>query len=78
MAVDGTAKKMYTQIDKIRERFGKFIVKHLDIIETVKVQLGSLLSAKMILYSVDFHEIEALQRQGDWDSAGQAMAQAAR
>jgi len=46
--------------------------------ETVKEQLGGLHSAKVILYSVDFHEIEALQRQGDWDSAGLALAQAAR
>jgi aspartate racemase len=46
--------------------------------ETVKAQLGGLHSAKLILYSVDFHEIEELQRQGDWDSAGLALAQAAR
>lgn len=46
--------------------------------ETVKAQLGGLHSAKLVLYSVDFHEIEELQRQGDWDSAGLALAQAAR
>lgn len=46
--------------------------------ETVKAQLGGLHSAKLILYSVDFHDIEELQRQGDWDSAGQALAHAAR
>jgi aspartate racemase len=46
--------------------------------ETVKEQLGGLHSAKLILYSVDFHEIEELQRQGDWDSAGLALAHAAR
>jgi hypothetical protein len=33
LAVDGTAKKMYPQIDKAGERFRKFIVEHLDIIE---------------------------------------------
>ncbi|MBX3616734.1 hypothetical protein [Nitrosomonas sp.] len=33
LAVDGTAKKMYPQIDKGGERFRKFIVEHLDIIE---------------------------------------------
>jgi hypothetical protein len=33
LAVDGTAKKMYPQIDKVGERFRKFIVEHLDIIE---------------------------------------------
>jgi len=46
--------------------------------ETIKAQLGGLHSAKIILYSVDFHEIEELQRQGDWDSAGLVLAQAAR
>lgn len=46
--------------------------------ETVKEQLGGLHSAQLILYSVDFHEIEKLQRQGDWDSAGLALAHAAR
>jgi hypothetical protein len=33
LAVDGTAKKMYPHIDKVGERFRKFIVEHLDIIE---------------------------------------------
>ncbi len=33
LAVDGTAKKMYPQIEKVGERFRKFIVEHLDIIE---------------------------------------------
>lgn len=46
--------------------------------ETIKAQLGGLHSAKLILYSVDFHEIEELQRQGDWHSAGLVLAQAAR
>lgn len=46
--------------------------------ETIKSQLGGLHSAKLILYSVDFHEIEELQRQGDWDSAGLVLTQAAR
>lgn len=46
--------------------------------ETVRQQLGGLHSAKIVLYSVNFHEIEALQRAGDWAAAGQAMAQVAR
>ncbi|PVE06803.1 aspartate/glutamate racemase family protein [Limnohabitans sp. Rim28] len=46
--------------------------------ETIKAQLGGLHSAKLVLYSVDFHEIEELQRQGDWDSAGLALTHAAR
>jgi hypothetical protein len=33
LAVDGTAKKMYPGIEKVGERFRKFIVEHLDIIE---------------------------------------------
>ena len=46
--------------------------------ETIKERLGGLHSARLILYSVDFHEIEALQRQGDWEAAGLALAKAAR
>lgn len=46
--------------------------------ETVKARLGGLHSAKLVLHSVDFHEIERLQHVGDWTAAGQAMALAAR
>jgi len=46
--------------------------------ETVKQQLGGLHSAKVVLYSVDFHEIERLQHAGDWDAAGLLLAAAAR
>lgn len=46
--------------------------------EAVKARLGGLHSAKIVLYSVDFHEIEALQRSGDWDRAGALLADAAR
>lgn len=46
--------------------------------ESVKLHLGGLHSARLILYSVDFHEIEQLQRAGDWAAAGEIMAQAAR
>lgn len=45
--------------------------------ESVKQALGGLHSAKIILFSVDFHEIEVLQRQGDWDTAGKILAKAA-
>lgn len=45
--------------------------------EGVRQQLGGLHSAKIILYSVDFAEIEALQMQGDWDQAGKVLADAA-
>lgn len=46
--------------------------------EAVKHTLGGLHSAKIILFSVDFHEIEVLQRRGDWDAAGEILAQAAQ
>ena len=46
--------------------------------EGVKARLGGLHSAKLVLYSVDFAEVEALQRAGQWDEAGQLLAQAAR
>ena len=46
--------------------------------ETVKQQLGGLHSAKIILYSVDFHEIERLQLDGDWQTAGAILANVAR
>jgi aspartate racemase len=46
--------------------------------ETVKERLGGLHSARVILYSVDFHEIERLQHLGDWQAAGAVLANAAR
>ncbi len=46
--------------------------------EVVKASLGGLHSAKLVLYSVDFHEIERLQHGGDWAAAGELLANAAR
>lgn len=46
--------------------------------ETTKEKLGGLHSAKTILYSVDFAEVEQLQHQGKWDEAARLMASAAR
>ncbi|TFW17201.1 aspartate/glutamate racemase family protein [Duganella callida] len=46
--------------------------------ETIKQRLGGLHSARLVLYSVDFHEVERLQHAGDWDAAGAMMADAAR
>jgi aspartate racemase len=46
--------------------------------ETVKQRLGGLHSAKIILYSVDFDQIEQLQHAGKWDAAGEYLAQVAR
>ncbi|GAM61462.1 aspartate racemase [Vibrio ishigakensis] len=46
--------------------------------EQVKQELGGLHSAKLVLYSVDFAEIEALQHKGQWDKAGEALAEAGK
>lgn len=46
--------------------------------ETIREHLGGLHSAKIILYSVDFHDVERLQHAGDWDGAGALLATAAR
>ena len=44
----------------------------------VKARLGGLHSARIVLYSVDFAEIEPLQRTDRWDEAGEALAKAGR
>lgn len=46
--------------------------------EGIKAELGGLHSAAIILYSVDFHDIEVLQRAGDWPATAAILAQAAR
>jgi aspartate racemase len=46
--------------------------------EAVKARLGGLHSAKCVLYSVDFAEIEALQSAGRWEGATQFLVAAAR
>jgi amino-acid racemase len=46
--------------------------------EMVKEKLGGLHSAKSVMYSVDFAEIETLQHESRWDEATQAMVEAAR
>lgn len=46
--------------------------------QQINQRLGGLHSAKIILYSVDFQQIEALQRSGDWQQAGQLLAEAAQ
>ncbi len=46
--------------------------------ETVNERLGGVHSAKSIIYSVDFAEIEALQHQGRWHEATQCMVDAAQ
>lgn len=46
--------------------------------ETVRDRLGGLHSAKIVMVSLDFAEIEAMQVEGRWEDAGQVLAQAAR
>ncbi|HIP26887.1 MAG TPA: aspartate/glutamate racemase family protein [Flavobacteriaceae bacterium] len=46
--------------------------------ETVKVALGGLHSAKLVLVSVDFAEIEKLQHQGKWKETGNILSKAAQ
>jgi aspartate racemase len=46
--------------------------------ESVREKLGDLHSAKSVMYSVDFAEIEALQHQGKWGEATRLMIEAAR
>ncbi|MBP2199506.1 aspartate/glutamate racemase family protein [Pantoea cypripedii] len=45
--------------------------------EQVKQQLGGLHSARSLMYSVDFQEIEQLQVAGEWEKAGEILAAAA-
>lgn len=46
--------------------------------EGVREQLGGLHSARLVLSSVDFDQIERLQVAGDWDQAGELLATEAR
>ncbi|GAA1648923.1 aspartate/glutamate racemase family protein [Actinoplanes couchii] len=46
--------------------------------ELVRERLGGLHSARLVLHSVDFAEIEVLQAEGRWDEAGAVLAAAAR
>ena len=45
--------------------------------ETVKEKLGGLHSAKCILYSIDFQEIEECQANGNWEKSGEILGEAA-
>ncbi|MBR2950143.1 MAG: aspartate/glutamate racemase family protein [Lachnospiraceae bacterium] len=45
--------------------------------EAVKEKMGGLHSAKILLYSVDFAEIEEYQAKGEWDKSAEVLAQAA-
>ena len=45
--------------------------------ETIKEKLGELHSAKCILYSIDFQEIEECQANGNWEKSGEILGEAA-
>lgn len=46
--------------------------------EEVHKRLGGFHSARLVLYSVEFHDIEALQQAGKWHEAGALLADVAR
>ncbi len=46
--------------------------------EETNRRLGDVHSAKVILYSFDFAEIEELQHRGEWEKLTQVMIDAAR
>lgn len=46
--------------------------------QMVKEKLGGLHSAKVILYSVDFFEIEECQANGDWEKSAAILTKAAK
>jgi len=46
--------------------------------ELVRERLGGHASAKCLMWSADFAEIEAMQRDDRWDDAGQLLADAAK
>jgi len=43
----------------------------------IQQRLGGLHSAKIIMSSIDFAEIELLQSSGEWDEAGEILARQA-
>jgi aspartate racemase len=45
--------------------------------EAVKIRLGGLHSARILLHSVDFHVIERLQHAGDWAGTADILSDAA-
>ena len=46
--------------------------------EEVKNKLGGLHSAKIVLYSVEFDEIEKCQSNGEWEKSGDILGNAAK
>ena len=46
--------------------------------QTVRERLGGQHSAKILMYSVDFHDVELLQREGRWEEAAAEMVACGR
>lgn len=46
--------------------------------QQVRKELGGVHSAKIVMVSLDFAEIEELQMKGDWEQAGKILSQKAR
>ena len=45
---------------------------------TIKEKLGGLHSGKIVLFSVDFQEIEECQAKGEWDKSAEILTEAAQ
>ncbi|WP_294662449.1 aspartate/glutamate racemase family protein [Fusobacterium ulcerans] len=45
---------------------------------TIKEKLGGLHSGKLVLFSVDFQEIEECQAKGEWDKSAKILTEAAQ
>lgn len=45
--------------------------------DEIKERLGGLQSAKILLYSVNFHEVQSMQSEGRWEEATEIMCDAA-
>ena len=46
--------------------------------ESVRRRMGGFHSAQCLMHSVDFADIEAMQASGDWEAAGETLADCAR
>lgn len=57
--------------------FESSAVYYRQINETVRARLGGLASGEIIMHSVNFEEIVALQKAGRWDQAADRLARAA-
>jgi aspartate racemase len=46
--------------------------------QRIRQRLGGYHSARSVMFSFDFHDIEQLQHTGDWEEAGRRLGEAAR